>query len=146
MRGRLFIVDAPSGTGKTPYLKACLRSHEQTGAKVVYSSAGDFESMCFALWRRFAFDQEKMDELTVEDVLGCADVFAIDDVDVVLHGKMATQRIVADMMARSLLDGKTIYIAGIALRERIPFFLSRLNERCPRIQEWLSGSVLPQDK
>lgn len=135
MRGKLIVVDAPSGGGKTPYLKARLSECQQAGARVVYSADDDFLSMCLAYWRTLS--PEAIDALTLEDVLGCADVFAVDDLDLVLRGRYATQRSMAAMMARSLLDGKIIYIAGIDLRENAPIFFQEIEALCPRAQEWI---------
>lgn len=138
MTGKLYIADAPSGGGKTLYLKGLVRKAREEGKSAVYAANGQlFDSFKETLEREGLRYSIRLEKLLEE-----YDLYAVDDIDVFLHNRDAVQCEFAHIVYLSLREGKTVYIAGTDLQSEAKTFLETLKKYWDIEAEWIAPDKL----
>ena len=136
----LTVLDAPSGAGKTQTLKRMIKaisdnSHHYTG--IYLTSEKVSEVIVQSSIQDGTFDPEAVVEMLLKEK-GRVQLIAIDDIDICLSGKTATQKRAAEIIIYLLSSpGIDVAIAGIDLNQRVPVLMRKLNKYC-RKNNWVN--------
>jgi hypothetical protein len=119
VRGTLTIVQGPSASGKTQYLKACVaRCCEGHG---VYLTDEAATSILLQLIHNYPQHSDNWLSNAFADTLGPEIRYvAIDDADYGWAGKQTTQKIFANVIAVLCKRGIDVLLAGICLSSNTP--------------------------
>ena len=76
------------------------------------------------------------DENQLINYLGNSKCLVVEDVDVDLVGKEATQEEVANVLAKTLNGGITVIVTGINIKNSLPYFYKKLTSQltCPVVE------------
>lgn len=136
----LTVLDAPSGAGKTQTLKRMIEAisdngHHYTG--IYLTSEKVSEVIVQSSIQDGTFDPEAVVEMLLKEK-GRVQLIAIDDIDICLSGKTATQKRAAEIIIYLLSSpGIDVAIAGIDLNQRVPVLMRKLNKYC-RKNSWVN--------
>ena len=108
----LYLIEGPTGSGKTRYLKALGANQDNTLTTE-------------SLWEQLLFIAKGF--LTVEET--AARLCHIEYVENLesLRGRQATQTLTGQLLTRMARD-RDVYVAGIDFENNLPFFLEALGE------------------
>lgn len=118
-KGRLLIVQGPTGSGKTNYLKELME--DEPGNALYFT----METVYERLVRRIhdgSLLANATPELIFPEILETSiSLILIDDVDTKISGKPTTQKVLGHLLNLLMIDwGIGIAIAGMDLEERVP--------------------------
>lgn len=135
MSGSLTIVDAPSGSGKSVYINEVAVQKRRLGKIMIVCRADQiYDSFLACIKKRHMSENDSYTPIRLDTMLSPADIYALEDIDVFLRGKEATQLEFANIIARTISQGKDIYITGIDLKNRVGTFWEAVEKRCLNIR------------
>lgn len=113
------LLDAPSGFGKT----SIVREFEQKSEKVRRISC---ELLITELCEKLRGMEDEESEWSLKELWDGLDCIIIEDVDIVLAGKEATQKETAAILTEAIEDGTSVIVTGINIKGRIPYFYAEI--------------------
>jgi hypothetical protein len=134
---RLIILDAPSGAGKTTYMK-----HFAPPEQMTLCSAQRFREAV-----ELAFNLGLTHPL--EEIFAGAKVIALDDIDMAFrHQRGTLQALTAKFLLSQAVRGKTVLVAGIDLWNRCPAFCRplALTADTSGVVRWLGAEDLAVER
>lgn len=123
------ILDAPTGFGKTHAIRELLSSKPE-GTVNVMSCEMVIEILLHYI------SNSLIDENQLINYIGNSKCLVVEDVDVDLVGKEATQEEVANALAKTLNGGITVIVTGINIKNNLPYFYKKLTSQltCPVVE------------
>lgn len=135
MVGSLTIIDAPSGSGKSMYLKRIAAKKRLLGKNVIVCRADQiYDSFLSCIKKKHESKNNFYGPVRLDTMLPSADIYALEDIDVFLRGKEATQLEFANIVVQTILQGKDVYITGIDLKQRAAYFWEVVEKQCPNMR------------
>lgn len=130
----LVVLNAPSGAGKTTYIRQFAPAERKT--------------LCSAERFRETVELALNLGLThpLEEIFAGAKVIAIDDIDMVFrHQRGTLQALTAKFLLSQAVRGKTVLVAGIDLWNRCPAFCRPLAADTTGIVRWIGAEDLKDE-
>lgn len=117
------VLDAPSGYGKTFFVKRICEFVSSNEIKLMTS-----EQFRDAFYTFIRSGEYHLGDLPMEEVFRDMKTVVIEDIDMFLSGREATQEEVAHIFLAAIENGISIIITGIDVFEKAPFFYWKM--RC----------------
>ena len=142
MSGQVVIISAPSGTGKSIYIKKMAAQQQASGKIILVCRADKIQNLMYSYIRRHNTDNLG----SLSTLLGISDIYVFEDIDIYLSGKEFTQKEFARIIIETAHEGKQLYLTGIDIPKRVEHFFEMINSYYPDMRFYTSVPRPASDK
>ena len=136
-KGRLLIVQGPTGSGKTQYLRE--QMEKEPGNVLVFTIETVYDRFMRSVHDGSLLVNTSPELVFPEIMENSISLIQIDDVDMIISGRPTTQRVLGHLLNLLMIDwGISITLAGIDLKERVPVLWDELTNSN---KEYFCGAV-----